>query len=97
MKPERLKPTIVSLCLKGFSQGLIFSLINREGSTAGSRLGFGWPLGIQAVTLGVEEGKCLGSPGHLMDEQLFSRGRGTTGGRSWCLSPGAKPFFSFLF
>lgn len=38
---------------------------------AGSRLASGRPSGIQAVTLGVEEGKCLRSPGHLMDEQLF--------------------------
>ena len=29
---------------------------------AGSRLGSSQPSGIQEVTLGVEEGKCLGSP-----------------------------------
>ena len=38
---------------------------------AGSRLGSSQPSGIQEVTLGVEEGTFLGSPGHLMDEQLF--------------------------
>ena len=84
VKPERLKPTSVGLCLKGFSRGLIFFPCRSRGK-------HGRPSGIQAVTLGVEEGKCLGSLGHLMDEPLFAQGRGTTGGRSWCLSPGVKP------